>query len=149
MVRALLAERFGLKVRRETREGSVFNLVVAKGDPKFRPSTTPPEQRLAGGGMGSFSATGVTLEFFLQRLSAQPERPIDDRTGLNGQCDIEMHWTPQKLSASAQMVGEPPSGADDPALTAALEEQLGLKLERTRGPIETLVVEAVERPGQN
>ena len=109
MIRTLLAERFGLKVRRETREGTVLNLVVAKGGPKFRPTTTPPEQRFArGGGMGSFSATGVTLEFFLQRLSAQLQRPIYDRTGLNGQYDIEMHWTPQGLAAPAQISSEPP-----------------------------------------
>jgi uncharacterized protein (TIGR03435 family) len=149
MVRTLLAERFGLKVHQDTREGTVFNLVVAKGGPKFNPTTTSPEKRFTRGGMGSFSATGVRLEFFLQRLSAQLERPIYDRTGLNGEYDIELHWTPQRLSASAQVSGEPSPDGDDPALATALEEQLGLKLERAKGPIETLVIEAAERPGQN
>jgi len=152
MLRALLAERFGLSVRRETRTGTVYNLVVAKGGPKSQATQTPPEQRSVRGGMGSFTATGVTLEFFLQRVSAQLEGPIFDRTGLTGEYDINLHWTPERQTMSAvttQANGEPAMEVDDPALTTALDEQLGLKLERTKGPVETLVIQGVERPARN
>jgi uncharacterized protein (TIGR03435 family) len=152
MLRALLAERFGLILRRETREGTVYNLAVAKGGPKFHATETPPAQRSVRGGMGSFTATGVTLGFFLQRISAQLERPILDRTGLTGEYDIDMHWTPERQTMSpvtTQAKSEPATEVNDPALTTALDEQLGLKLERSKGPIETLVIQSVERPGRN
>ena len=151
MIKALLAERFGLRLRRETREGTVYNLVVAKGGPKFQTTSTPTAQRFVKGGMGSFSATGVRLEFFLPRVAAQLERPIVDRTGLTGEYDIELHWTPERQANSAvaaQGGGELPE-VNDPQLSSALEQQLGLRLERTKGPIETLVVQEVVRPGKN
>ena len=102
--------------------------------------------------MGSFTATGGTLEFFLQRISAQLERPILDRTGLTGEYDIDLHWTPERQTmspATSQANGEPATEINDPAVATALDEQLGLRLERTKGPIEALVIQAVERPGTN
>jgi len=131
---------------------TVYNLVVEKGGPKFHATETPPAQRTVRGGMGTFTATCVTLAFFLQLISAQLERPILDRTGLTGEYDIDTHWTPERQTMSpltTQPNGEPATEVNDPALTTALDEQLGLKLERTKGPIKTLVIQAVGRPGKN
>ena len=151
MLRVLLAERFRLSVTRETREGNVYNLVIAKGGPKFQATKSQPAQRSFRGGMGSFTATGVRLEFFLQPIAAQLERPIFDRTGLTGEYDIDLHWTPERqtMSAVTPANGESATEVNHPALAAALEEQLGLKLERARGPVEFLVIRLAERPEVN
>ena len=152
MLRTLLAERFQLNVRRDIREGTVYNLVVAKGGPKFQPTQTPAAQRQVRGGMGSFTGTGVTMEFFLQRISAQLEGPVLDRTGLTGEYDIDLHWTPERQPlppVSAPANGETAMTVEDPALTTALADQLGLKLERAKGPVEVLVIQRVERPVGN
>lgn len=136
MARTLLAERFNLKLHRESKTMPVFALVVAKGGSKLRPVTgTGPEVR---GGRGSLTCKNVTMGMLAAQLAGRVlERPVLDQTLIEGTFDINLDWTPD-------------SGPNfGPSIFTALEEQLGLKLEATRGPIDVLVIDHIERPSAN
>jgi uncharacterized protein (TIGR03435 family) len=137
MVRNLLAERFQLTVHHESKEMPVLELVIAKGGPKLRPSPRAdgPEVR---GGRSRLIARNVTMEMLAAQLAGRVlVRPILDRTGLKGAFDVDLEWTPDE---------NPDAG---PSVFTALEEQLGLKLEARKGPVDVLVIDHVERPTEN
>ncbi len=143
---SLLAERFHLKVHHETREMPVYDLVVMKGGPKFRESLAPEASpSLAMGGPRAWNRLQVTagdMAQLAQHLSLFHEvgRPVVDKTGLPGRYDY-----------TAKIAAGIPSG-DDPELQsifAALQNQLGLKLEPSKANIEVLVVDTAERPSAN
>ena len=164
LARAVLAERFAFRARRETRERPVFALVRARPDgslgPRLRKSATdcvalaaeagktnapwPPrsaEGRLLCGlnTVGSpMTAGGYPMAEFARWLTGQTQRAVLDRTGLAGGWDFELTFAPADVAASA--------APDTPSLFTALQEQLGLKLEATRAPAEVLVVDRIERP---
>jgi uncharacterized protein (TIGR03435 family) len=167
MVRALLADRFKLKTHLETRDGPIYALVVARPDAKLGPRMSPATfdctswlaarnrgERVAppppsnGDGLacgfqsslGSIRGRGqiADLAFVLSFLDVLG-RPIVDRSGLTGDYEIELRWTPD--ADRARRVD-----ADLPSLFTAVREQLGLKLEPTTGPVEVLVIDSVERP---
>jgi uncharacterized protein (TIGR03435 family) len=164
LARAVLAERFAFRARRETRERPVFALVRARQDgslgPRLRKSATdcaalaaeagktnapwPPrsaEGRLLCGlnTVGSpMTAGGYPMAEFARWLTGQTQRAVIDRTGLAGGWDFELTFAPADVAASA--------ATDTPSLFTALQEQLGLKLEATRAPAEVLVVDRIERP---
>jgi uncharacterized protein (TIGR03435 family) len=149
MLQTLLAERFRLVVRRETREQPVYALAVDKGGPKLRshvgesaPSGGFPI-RPADGGRVLF--TGVRMERLAWFLGTRLGRPVVDRTGLAGAFDFELAWDGD---ARPQGFGAPPPAEPGPSVFAALHN-LGLKLESQRGPVEYLTVEHVERPTGN
>jgi uncharacterized protein (TIGR03435 family) len=130
MARALLAERFDLQLHRESKEMPVLALVVSKGGPKLQPSaaTAGPEVR---GGRGRLLAKNVTMPIFAAQLAARVlDRPVLDRTGLPGEFDINLEWPPDELFA-------------------ALQEQLGLKLESQKAPVEVLVIDHATHPTAN
>ena len=131
MVRPLLAERFKLAVHQETREMQVYALVVAKGGPKLQAVEN------GNGGLtsrlGQVSATAVPvsrLADFLAGPRLQLGHPVVDRTGLSGSFTFTLQWTP-----------------DD--LFSALQEQLGLKLEASKGMVNVIVVDHAEKPSEN
>jgi len=169
MMRALLADRFKLMTHNEARETPVFALVLARPDgkfgPKFRKSEadcaevyaasergTPPPPRPAGqsqcGNTNSsgtatsrtIRASGVRLADFARNLSGSTGRYVVDRTGLSGYFDIELTFAPDQVGAG----GTDPS--DVPSLFAAIQEQLGLKLESQRVPVDVLVIDSAQRP---
>jgi uncharacterized protein (TIGR03435 family) len=167
MLRRLLADRFKLTVHSETRELPVYALTLARSDrrlgprlrsaePCFRsPADGPPQQPpLLGPGpcgfriaIGRSTAKGVTMGAFAASLSNSVGRTVQDRTDLSGNFDLELEFTPD------QTLNRPPGGQDAPAPAAegasiftAVQEQLGLKLESQRGPVEVLVIDRVERP---
>jgi uncharacterized protein (TIGR03435 family) len=174
MLRTLLEDRFGLRTHNERREGDVYTLTFARSDKKagagLRPApdlcaatmkemtgaTPPPQRRGAppcsfGGPPGRLIGTGVTIAMFSNVLSGNVGRPVIDRTELPGSFDIELTFDP--ASAAQAPPGAPPGPLpnDDtkPSIFTALQEQLGLKLESTRGPIDVLVVDQAERPKPN
>jgi uncharacterized protein (TIGR03435 family) len=118
------------------------------------PPPGPPAagQRLECGmmmGLGSISAGGVTLTELTRMLSQRTNRMVVDRTGLTGRYDFTMEFTPDQMPPpGAQLNGAPlPAiNPDGPSLFTALQEQLGLKLESARGPVETLIIDSVEQP---
>jgi uncharacterized protein (TIGR03435 family) len=210
MVRSMLQDRFGLKAHMETREGQVYNLVVAKSPPKIKvsqdqtpipqrgfaprqpcnpvpePPANPapaflgpnqpgnpwdPDNPAPRGFLGmSFGPAGITLRGSAASISSMmgmlqiyAGRPIIDKTDLNGLFDFSLHFSQEGLfnpdgrpmgSASAPI---PAPGALPGAATAAdpvpslfnAIQELGLKLESAKGPVEVLVVESVQKPTEN
>jgi uncharacterized protein (TIGR03435 family) len=159
-LRALLAERFQLTLHRETKEQSVYALVVAKGGPKLQQGqakeATGPRGPMMRMGRGELSGQGVELEMLTRTLSSQLGRTVIDRTGLKGNFDFKLTWTPDP-GQSAGPPGGLPAGADappppdpnGPSVFTALQEQLGLRLESQKGPVEMLVIDRVEKPSEN
>lgn len=153
----LLADRFKLVVRRETREVPIFALVMARADGKLGPrirvaegecaerarTGTPPPPGTPSGDRpcgtrftrGKVIAGATEIEALARNMSGLVQRVIIDKTGLTGRYDLDLDWSP-----------DPTVDTSGPSLFTALEEQLGLKLESTRGPIDALVIESVERP---
>jgi uncharacterized protein (TIGR03435 family) len=140
-LRAMLAERFGLSLRREEREQPVLVLSLAKERHYLRPSapSDSPRQNIRAG-VGRMRATHVTMEMLARSLAAEVERPVKDRTGLAGYYDFDLEWTPD---ASTDLPGALPS------IYTALRDQLGLKLEAGRAPVEHFVIERAQRPSEN
>jgi uncharacterized protein (TIGR03435 family) len=137
MARALLADRFHLKVHRESKEQSVFDLVVGKKGPKLTPVET--EGRGIGLRKTQLNGRGATMSGLASILSSCGWPSSDRQDGSHGilqfHSDLDArrsHWT-----------------ESGPSIFNALEEQLGLKLEPAKGPVEMLVIDAVERPSAN
>jgi uncharacterized protein (TIGR03435 family) len=155
MLRKLLADRFKLTFHRERKELSVYALAVARKGPKLKQSTEPPDappalvNRIFPGRvlLPARNATMAQLASMMQR--AVLDRPVLDKTGLSGKYDFDLEWTP----GETQFGGQGPPGAPEiplkPDLFAALQQQLGLRLEAAKGPVEVLVIDRVERPSEN
>jgi bla regulator protein blaR1 len=140
MLRALLEERFQLKIRREVREGPVFALVLAKRGPKLTPHVGPSTEVEMRTVQGSWTLKNVAMDRFAERLARQLGRTVVDRTGLPGSYDLRLEWARDEGGMA---------DADRVSIFTAIQEQLGLKLESSRGPVETLIIEGVEKPGAN
>ena len=174
MVQTLLAERFKLRVHRETRDLPIYALVMARGDrrlgPKMQAATfdcaalaaarsrgeNPPVPQPVGerpvcgaqANPGRLMVGGYAVTDFARNLAGFAGRPIVDRTGLTGAYDFELLWTPDE---------PPPAGVtlpawydpNGPSLVTAVQEQLGLKLDATTGPVEVLVIDSAERPTED
>jgi bla regulator protein blaR1 len=148
-MRALLAERFKLQLSRETREMPVYALVIAKGGPKLKESESGPENSMSIG-RGRITVKGAGTAMLSVQLSQSLGRIVHDKTGLAGSYDFKLEWTPEGQPLGPKD-GDTPSSIDSsgPTLFTALQEQLGLKLESTKGPVEVLVIERVEKPTEN
>jgi len=146
MLQSLLAERFHLETRRESRQMSVLGLTVAKGGPKLKPGST--DEQWSGGAMkggifkGGFQLHQLTMAGLAEVLAGRVGRPVVDVTHLAGTFDVSLKWTPDEAGAAA------PS-ANGISIYTALEEQLGLKLESTKAPLEVLAVTRIEKPSGN
>jgi uncharacterized protein (TIGR03435 family) len=137
MLRTLLADRFKLAVHTETRELTVYNLVIGKGGVKMEKATEP-----GGTANGPAMIRGtMDMAFFVSTLSSTLGRNVIDRTGLSGRYKLSLKWTPDDRSATGDNSA--------PSLFTAIQEQLGLKLESTKGPVEILVIDHAEKPSEN
>lgn len=169
MLRSLLTERFKLTVHAATEERPIYALVTARADKKLGermhrsdmdcaaylaatargvpPSASPPGARpgppcsLRGNTPGRMTGNSISMGQLASVLSSASGRAVFERTGLTGNFDVDLEWTPALASE--------PSAADIPSLFTALEDQLGLKLESTRGPVEILVVDHAEHPTED
>jgi uncharacterized protein (TIGR03435 family) len=145
-LRALLAERFNLATHRETKETSIYALVVAKNGPKIK-----KEEPGDGGdgdidsGRGHMTAKAVSMDHlaaFLAGPRAALGRVVINQTGLDGLYSFTLDWTPEGI--------DPSDPAAPPPIPAALEAQLGLKVETRKAPVEILVIARVEKvPTEN
>jgi uncharacterized protein (TIGR03435 family) len=146
MVQALLADRFKLVTHTETRELPIYELVVAKGgaklgDPK-NSGTTFDYSR------GRIEVDGSnSVAFLAEELSKETGRDVVDKTGITGRYNLKLHWTPDDATEPQLLNGVPVDSG--PTLFTALEEQLGLKLEPAKGPVQVLVIDKVEMPSAN
>lgn len=154
MLRALLSERFGLKFHREKKEFSIYAMEIAKGGPKLQAAADANAPATVGPGIAypervelpGRNATVGELASLLQR--AILDRPVVDRTGLTGRYDFMLIWAPND-SEFGGAGPKAPENAPSPPLFEALQQQLGLRLEATRGAVDALVVDGVERPSAN
>jgi uncharacterized protein (TIGR03435 family) len=156
LLRDLLAERFQLKLHREPREMPAFALIVAKNGSKLQPpveeTNVPadvPQSRINFYGRDRMQGHFATLGNLSRSLATEPEiagRPVVDKTGLTGQYDFTLHWTPFDPGSAAAPTDP---GEQGPSLFTALEEQLGLKLKPEKDQIEVIVVDSVEKPSEN
>ena len=142
MVQEMLADRFQLKTHHEMREQPIYALVVAKGGAKLRVAT-PAEGADPGGTIarkrGEIVAQNIVLSQLISQLTQTLGRTVQDRTtGLTGKYDMTLDWAPDDETSET-----------GPSIFTAIQEQLGLRLESTKGPVEVLVVDHVERPSEN
>jgi uncharacterized protein (TIGR03435 family) len=137
LLQGLLADRFALKFHRETKQLTVYSLVVAKGGSKLKPHTGAASSSTTTSS-ASMSATKATTAMLATRLSTLLGRTVVDNTGLSGEFDYRLEWAPDKVEA--------PSG---PSIFTALQEQLGLKLNSAKGPVEVIVIDSAEKPSEN
>jgi uncharacterized protein (TIGR03435 family) len=121
--------------------------------PAFKPGARPPCGTMQGPGL--ISAGGITMARLAEILSGSVARTVVDRTGLSGNYELDLTYTPD-AAAGGQPAGPPPPGApalnidpNGPSLVTAIQEQLGLKLEATRGPVVVTVIDRIERPTED
>ncbi|MDQ6664169.1 MAG: M56 and DUF3738 domain-containing protein [Acidobacteriota bacterium] len=153
-IRSLLADRFHLVVRKDTKEVPGYALVVAKGGSKLKPSegegTGNRGIRMQRGVMNGMQAP---VEFLTKSLADVVGKPVIDKTGLAGKYDWKLEWTPDqeqlKPGQTHDNAETAPPDLSGPSIFTALQEQLGLKLEATKAPAPVVVIERVEKPSAN
>lgn len=177
MLQSLLEDRFQLKIHHETKELGIYELVVANKNGKLGPRlkaskdggctqfdpTKPPPRPEPGkpialgcgglmGGPGKIMAAGAPIANITPMLSRILGRTVEDHTNLTGKFDINLEWTPdesQALQFPLDGPKPPPLDCSGPSIFTALEDQLGLKLESRKGPVDVIVIDRVERPSEN
>jgi bla regulator protein blaR1 len=157
MLQSLLAERFNLKVSHVIKELPIFALELATKGPKFPESTTSDITK-AGLSVhdGDLTAKGLPMSRFAEWLSGVVGRKVVDKTGLQGKYDFTLNYDNRRPAAVAINPAEPslgttvpPTDSPRPSIFTALHKQLGLKLQSQKGPVETLVIDSVEKPSEN
>ena len=152
MLQKLLAERFQLAFHREKKELSAYAITVAKTGPKLAKNETGGVLPGFGGrGPGNIIVRNSTIEEFAGFLQARiVDRPVVDQTGLAGKFDFTLLWRPDQLAAPGPNAPPPPPDLDSRSdLFTAIQEQLGLKLEATKAPVEVLVIDRVRKASEN
>lgn len=176
MLRSLLADRFKLNVNFQTKELPIYALVVAKGGPKL--TLTAGKLDLPPGHVeeppactvdwspGRIKARMIRMSALAQFLGNEPDlggRLVVDKTRLQGKYDFTLEFAPEMAQFPPGTEGDPrsaggppgplhappPPDPNAPSIFTAIQEQLGLKLESTKGPVEVLVIEGIERPSEN
>ena len=148
MLQPLLADRFHLKLHHETKYLPVFNLVLAKGDPKLQPTPGAPDDMISSTcqytrGPGYAQAARCSMNNLVDALRDITGRTVIDKTSLTGLFNYPLRWTPDNAPA--------PAASDTPApdIFTAIQEQLGLKLEPSTAPLDVLVIDSAEKPTPN
>jgi len=157
MLKNLMQSRFGLSFHTEKRELSVYTISIGKNGPagiKMVKNTTNG-QRIGAQGLGRTVFSGITMSDFAAQLQLRVlDRPVIDRTGLADRYDFTLNWRPDEFqfprASAAQRAAAVAAGADAlPDLFTAVQEQLGLKLDATKAPVDVLVIDKVSKPSEN
>lgn len=140
MLQVLLASRFRLAVHRERRQVSGYFLAVAKIGPKMMPAQSGQDGSDTTASPTYLKATNVTMDALARRLSRNRDiaKVVVDKTGLTGRFDFELEWSPAQAESG-----------DHPSIFTALQEQLGLRLESAKVPVEAVVIDRAEKPSDN
>ena len=148
MVQSLLAERFELKLHRESKEMQAYVLTVSKGGAKIQPVKSDEAGRVTRKGLGVIAGAKASMAQLAEALSDVAlngrfilDRAVLDRTGLSGVYDFVLSWTPESSGSTSDLPG--------PSLFTAVQEQLGLKLETQKAQVEILVIDHVEKASAN
>jgi uncharacterized protein (TIGR03435 family) len=150
MIQDFLMDRFALVVHEETRDLPIYILVFARGEGRLGPQLTRSTVDctiVRGCGVNtSTGATGTVIKMtgnplsgLVDELATAVDRTVVDRTGLSGAFDLELRFRRETLLGGA-------SSANDPSIFTAVQEQLGLKLESSHGPVNVLVIDRIDRP---
>jgi len=158
MMRNLLKDRFQLAFHTESKEGSVYALVVAKGGPKIQESKSPGNGPNLRRQRTQVSAVGAPMPMVAAVLSDYVGRQVIDKTGLTGQYDFTLEWTadnppppgsPEAPGTTAGAASSTTSESSGPSIFTALQEQLGLKLESQKGTVDSYIIDKIEKPTEN
>ena len=144
-IQTLLSERFGLSVRRETRELPVFNLGLAKNGHKLQLSN---ESDGVSRNRGKMIGTGATTDVLASVLATIVGRPVLNQTNLAERYNFQLEWTEESGPIEKGGIVSVPSDNPDttgPSIFSAIQEQLGLKLESAKGPVQFIVIDRVEK----
>jgi len=160
MTQSMLIDRFRLKAHWEMRDMPTYNLVAAKDGIKAKLSEDQSPIGIDGqrgvartiarpspaGITVTMSADAMPIEVLVSTFQGYAGRPVFDKTGLQGLFDVRLQFFMESTSNTGAQLSSDPLG---PTFAAAIEEQLGLKLESARGPVEVLVIDSVEKPSPN
>ena len=156
MMQALLADRFGLVVHSETQDRQGYALVVAKSGPKLPPPVDDPSVMFSRTPSGdrTLKAPNISMKRLADALALPMGAIVVDQTGIEGQYDVSLQWTPDPNEPHLTKSGEPaPAAPTDavpgPSIFTALQEKLGLRLEAKKVPVEVIVIERANRPSEN
>jgi len=153
MLQKLLADRFKLAFHREQREQSIYALMVAKGGPKLKAADANEKQGSGCTRLGECAFRRDPLQHFARWLGyGVLDRPVVDKTGIAGEFDFTLQWTPDETQFAGMGIHVPPPVDNPnapPGLFTAIQEQLGLMLEPQKIPSEVLVIDHAERPTEN
>lgn len=155
MLQSLLADRFGLRLQRDSRDIATYDLIVASSGVKLKPAPAcrDDEKRCGGFRTAPGSAIGrhVTVGQVAALLSGRADRRVTDATGLLGSFDIELRWMPApgQVPSGPGPTDAPPIDPSAPSLSIAIEEQLGLRFRSSTGTTDYFTIAVVERPTEN
>jgi uncharacterized protein (TIGR03435 family) len=172
LLQGLLAERLHLKTHTEKKELPIYELVVGKDGSKLKnvpepprpvPGTPPPPPPAPGGSMppgafrigrGEMMGSAIPFDNFIQTLSSMLGRTVVNKTGFTGFFDLQMRWSPDPgetgpFGPVPGVTPPPPPDPTGPSIFTALQEQLGLRLESSKGPVDVLVIDSIEKPSEN
>lgn len=144
LILSLLEERFGFKFHREQKEGPVYWLELNKPGklgPALKPSgpdSQPNMSNNSNGARSEMKVSKMSMVDIAAGLRRQAGRPVEDHTGLMGNFDFEIEWSPEETADSLY-----------PSLFTVLKDQLGLKLQPAKGTVETLVIDRIDHPSDN
>lgn len=161
MLQTLLANRFNLKIHHEKKEVPIYDLVIAKGGFKLKdadPNNTYPNGIKGPDGVSragmmiitsdSITGQGIPMLSLAANLGGEFHRIVEDKTGLTGKYDVTLHWSKSHL-LDGQPDAQTTAEDSGPSIFTALQEQLGLKLESAKEPVDTIVVDHIEMPSEN
>jgi len=155
MFRKLLADRFKLTFHREKRELSAFVITIARNGPRVTRNENDPNgyPGLGASELGKMSVTNATMSDFAGFLQRRVlDRPVLDQTGISGRYDFVLQFTPDETQYGGRGGQAPPpadGGTAPPDLFNAMQQQLGLRLEAKKTPVDVLVIDHVEKPSDN
>jgi uncharacterized protein (TIGR03435 family) len=143
MLQTLLADRFKLKLHRETRTMTAYVLEVGKNGPKLEKAENGEASTNSSNsnGRASIEARASSMDRLARTLARSVDLPVVNRTGLDGNFNFKLQWTPQQ--------SQPSNRPDDVSIFTAIQEQLGLRLRSEKVPVEVLVIDSAEKPSAN
>jgi uncharacterized protein (TIGR03435 family) len=153
MLQSLLTERFRMTFHRETKELPVYALVVAKNGSKLKPTAEGKPERIMlnvnGTGFHHMIGESVPLASLAKVLFGPVGRIVIDHTGIEGKFDYSLEWVPDAANMPLINGAKPEGSTEGPSIFTAVQEQLGLKLESAKGPVEILVIDRAEKAVEN